>query len=171
MPPDNTVLLHIAKGLQHIHSHRLAHRSVHPKNILIHICSSNVTIKLADFGLCKELTERDSYSVSQEHQGGREEFMAPELLEDLNDGAFSELKGYSSSDTFSAGGVFFYFLTRGVNLFGFGALIISNIYNGKTKNFEGWQHLVNKHYQFITRILSYYILNMLNTIIHAFFFY
>ena len=140
MPPDNTVLLHIAKGLHHIHSHRLAHRNIHPKNILIHICSSNVAIKLADFGLCKELTERDSYSVSQEHQG-RECFMAPELLEDLNDGAFSELKGYSSSDTFSAGCVFFYFLTRGANLFGSGALIVSNIYNGTTVDFEGC-HLI-----------------------------
>jgi serine/threonine-protein kinase/endoribonuclease IRE1 len=153
MPSDNTVLSHIANGLKHIHCHRLAHRNVHPKNILIHHCTINkeVTIKLADFGLCKELSERDSFSVSQEHQGG-ECFMAPELLDDPEDGAISELKGYSSSDTFSAGCVFFFFLTRGTNLFGSGTSIVTNIYNGDRVNFKGL-HYTNSFISYRAHII------------------
>ena len=124
MPPKNTVLLHIVRGLRYVHSRGLAHRRIHPKKIMISL-SSPVVIKLSDFDLCKSVTASGSYSVS----GGRGDdcYKAPEILDDVNDQGISEKWGSIASDTFSAGLVFFYFLTPGWHLFVNGFNIQKNI--------------------------------------------
>lgn len=127
-----TVILHLARALEYIHSKRLVHRNIHPRNVLIH---RDQIIKLTDFEYCKVASEEGSVSYSQDILGG-EAFRAPELLDDDEDVGVSEKKGYISSDVFSVGCVFFFFLTEGLNLFGAGLMVPSRIVNGKAVNFE-----------------------------------
>ena len=96
--------------------------------------SSPVVIKLSDFDLCKSVTTSGSYSVS----GGRGDdcYKAPEILDDDDDQGISEKRGSIASDIFSAGLVFFYFLTPGWHLFGNGFNIPTNIVNKEHVNWE-----------------------------------
>jgi len=128
-----TVILHLARALEYIHSKRLVHRNIHPKNVLIHY---DGVIKLTDFECSKMASEGGSVSHSQDNPGG-EAFRAPELFDDGEDDGVSEKKGYISSDVFSVGCVFFFFLGEGlINLFGAGTSIQANIINGNDVNSE-----------------------------------
>lgn len=126
MPSDATVLFDIVRGLRYVHFNGLAHRNIHPKNILIAINKhSSVIIKLADFGLCKSVNDRGSYSFSQDH--GSVCYKAPEVLHDENN---REKRGSIAGDTFSAGLVFFFYLSKGYHLFGCNSIHIRiNIVN------------------------------------------
>jgi serine/threonine protein kinase len=53
----------MAKGLQYIHSMNLVHRDIKPENMMISI-TQPVLIKLADFGLCKPVNQRGTFSIS-----------------------------------------------------------------------------------------------------------
>jgi serine/threonine protein kinase len=119
MPPDGQVLYQIANGLRYIHSRNLVHRDVKPDNILISM-TTPVQMKLSDFGLVKKISPQGTYT--QSGLKGTLIWMAPEILELLNhsrDSTTEELpRGSIQSDTFAAGCVFFYFLTRGKHPFG-----------------------------------------------------
>ena len=118
MPSEATVLLNIVSGLVYVHSRGLAHRNIEPKNILIS-STLPVFIKLADFGLSKPVSTSGSFSVSRDHPVESTLcWKAPEMLDHTDDEAFSEKRGSIASDTFSAGCVFFYFLTPGWHPFG-----------------------------------------------------
>lgn len=117
MPSDATVLLDIVRGLRYVHFKGLAHRNIHPKNILIS-STLPVVVKLADFGLCKSVNDRGSHSVSRDQ--GSVCYKAPELLDDNN----PEKRGSIASDTFSAGLVFFFYLSKGFHLFGRNPILI-----------------------------------------------
>lgn len=110
MPSDATVLLDIIRGLRYVHFMGLAHRNIHPKNILIS-SSLPVVIKLAGFRLSKPVNDRGSHSISR--SDGSVCYKAPEMLVDNPD-----KRGSIASDTFSAGLVFFFFLSKGFHLFG-----------------------------------------------------
>ena len=60
-PSDPIVLYQIADGLDYIHSQKLIHRDIKPDNILI---SMNGQLKLSDFGLSKQISTRDTCSMS-----------------------------------------------------------------------------------------------------------
>ena len=112
LPSDQTVLYQIADGLHYIHSHKLVHRDVKPENVLI---SMTGQIKLSEFGLCHRQiaspATMDTFSA-----GGFKApvmWMAPELLQQLDIKPDSPVKSTPQSDIFSAGCVFFVFVTRG----------------------------------------------------------
>jgi serine/threonine-protein kinase/endoribonuclease IRE1 len=119
LPPDGIVLYQIANGLHYIHSRNLVHRDVKPGNILISI-TTPIQMKLSDFGYVKKISPQGTFT--QSGLKGTEKWMAPEILELLKlmeDDSNIELPhGTIQSDTFAAGCVFFYFLTRGKHPFG-----------------------------------------------------
>jgi serine/threonine protein kinase len=136
MPPDDVVLCQIAKGLDYIHSKDLVHRDVKPDNILISI-GTPIQMKLSDFGFVKKISPQGTFS--QSGLKGTEKWMAPEMLELLNDDTISDLTltsnelphGTVQSDTFASGCVFFYFLTRGFHPFGNSVFVSANVVQNK----------------------------------------
>lgn len=108
LPSDISVLREITSGLLYIHSENLVHRNIKPENILI---SKDGRMKVSDLSFADCLTHGSCCWV------------AHELLEMMTTASCklkekSELsiswKVKPSSDIFSAGCVFFVFLTRGV---------------------------------------------------------
>jgi serine/threonine protein kinase len=133
-PSDEIVLFQIADGLDYIHSKKLIHRDIKPDNILI---SMNGQLKLSDFGLSKQISTRDTCSMSG--MKGTLLWMAPELR--ANNGVNN--KGTPKSDVFPCGCVFFGFLTReygGIHPFGDvngdHLEVQNNIRDGKLINFD-----------------------------------
>ncbi len=124
LPPDVLVIFQIWMGLVYIHSLNLVHRDIKPDNILISI-TSPVQMKLSDFGYCKRVSPQGTYT--QSGLKGTSNWMAPELLENLDVSADKLPRGTIESDTFAAGCVFFYFLTRGKHPFGKPSLVPANI--------------------------------------------
>jgi serine/threonine protein kinase len=147
LPLDGRVLYQIANGLHYIHSQNLVHRDVKPDNILISK-TTPVQMKLSDFGFVKKTSSRGTFT-QQSGLKGTLIWMAPEILELLNhssDSTSEELpRGSIQSDTFAAGCVFFYVLTRGKHPFGRNSLTIPiNILN---KNpIELNQHVQSKYF-------------------------
>ena len=135
LPTDREVLYEIADGLDYVHSQRLVHRDIKPANILV---SSNSIIKISDFGLSKKISTNSTCNMSG--LKGTFLWMPPEFL---GDETKIQTKGTKQSDIFSAGLVFFMFLTRhegGIHLFGnkndqIG--VQSNIRNNKPVNIKG----------------------------------
>ena len=119
MPSDRLVLLQIALGLQHIHSIGFVHGEIHPGNILLFKTDGpNFLVKLSDFGLCKPVLIRGNQSGTIL---GPLNWMTRECIEHvLREGLSSTTlqRGGVSSDIFSAGCTFFFYLTRGVHPFG-----------------------------------------------------
>ncbi len=131
LPPDRAVLYQIANGLRYIHSRKLVHRDVKPDNILISM-TTPVQMKLSDFGFVKKTSPQGIYT--QSGLKGTLIWMAPEILELLNHSRDSTPSkeiphGSIQCDTFAAGCVFFYFLTRGTHPFGNYFTIPLNIVN------------------------------------------
>jgi serine/threonine protein kinase len=125
LPPDGIVLYQIANGMHYIHSQDLVHRDVKPDNILISM-TTPIQMKLSDFGFVKKTSHRGTFE--QSGLKGTEKWMAPEILELMEDDNITELPhGTIQSDTFAAGCVFFYFLTRGKHPFGKSYQIMMNI--------------------------------------------
>lgn len=124
LPPNVQVLYQIANGLDYIHSRNLVHRDVKPENILISL-TSPAQMKISDFGFCKDVSLRGSFSQSA--LKGTRNWMAPEMLEIINKGENEQdtlPRGTIQSDTYSAGCVFFYFLTDGYHPFGINSYVV-----------------------------------------------
>ncbi len=139
MPSQKDVLLQLATGLEYIHTQKIIHRDITPKNILIWVNPENtkeVLLKWADFGLSKQIGKSETYTVSKVR--GAEGWFAPEILKILDDEetSLSEAKqrGTIKSDVFNEGLVFGYYLLKGRHLFG--ALAESNIYGNKPVNLD-----------------------------------
>ncbi|XP_032789017.2 serine/threonine-protein kinase/endoribonuclease IRE1 isoform X2 [Daphnia magna] len=119
LPGDAQVLYQIANGLDYIHVTNLVHRDIKPENILISL-TSPAQMKISDFGFCKKVNARGSFSQSA--LKGTLIWMAPEMLmiwKEADDNEQDTLpRGTIQSDTYSAGCVFFYFLTNGSHPFG-----------------------------------------------------
>lgn len=134
MPSNAKVFLDITRGLRYIHSKGFAHRNIKPSNILISE-GLPVTLVISDFGLSKPIS-RDTGSCSISHSnssnGDTACWTAPEMLDDPNDEAYGDKRGTTASDVFSAGCVFFYFLTMGWHPFGEPKFTKQNIKNGES---------------------------------------
>ena len=153
LPPDATVLYDIACGLTYIHSKNLVHRDIKPTNVLISL-TDPVTIKISDFGLLsKPTSSQGTFPAS----GIKEtlNWTAPECFppQDSKEGIVE--RGSIESDIFSAGCVFFYFVTRGIHPFGVGVGIVANIRKDKPVNLNGKKILKNSFLKYDTK--SYYI--------------
>jgi serine/threonine-protein kinase/endoribonuclease IRE1 len=123
MPPETEVLLQLAKGLEYIHQRGLVHRDIKPQNVLIRLNSTTqqVVMKWADFGFCKRVNERGSFSMSGVR--GTYDYFAPEILKLLDDDQIAtenedKKRGTVKSDVFAEGLVFGYFISGGVHPFG-----------------------------------------------------
>ena len=130
MPHHIEALIQMAQGLEYIHSNNLIHRDIKPSNILISLSSSSATalMKLSEFGFVKPSNYgghqcQCSSTSSSENKSNDLCWTAPEILRVMlkrQEGYSSPLSsekdigsiGDSSSDIFSLGCVFFYFLVK-----------------------------------------------------------
>jgi serine/threonine protein kinase len=140
LPHHLVVFLQLALGLEYIHSKNLIHRDIKPQNVLISVDSNGdkVTMKWADFGLCRFVNERGTYTMTSEIKGTIN-WYAPELLK-----LYSQLsntiqrpRGTVKSDVFVLALVFGYLLLEGRHLYGLGFEIPTNIMNNILVNMEG----------------------------------
>ena len=124
MPAPEKVLLQLAEGLEYIHSKKIVHRDIKPHNVLFKVdaVSQKVTMKWADFGLSKPLSDCGHFSLSDATGSGTHCWIAPEILEKNSFAAASNNNGNPKisfkCDIWSAGCVFFYYLTKGKHPFG-----------------------------------------------------
>lgn len=70
----------ITQALAHIHSHRIVHRDLKPQNILIDTRSGAPQVKLADFGIAKELDDKQHSMTRTGMIIGTVGYMAPEQI-------------------------------------------------------------------------------------------
>lgn len=78
------VLEQAAAGLEFLHSKHILHRDIEPGNILLKVTGSNVTAKIADFGITKFLPDGAS-SATLTRVVGKESWRAPEVLEYIDE--------------------------------------------------------------------------------------
>jgi serine/threonine protein kinase len=128
----------MANGLNYIHSKRFVHRDIKPANILFQLNKAStcpITFKISDFGFVKVTSEEGSFSLSEIK--GTKNYMAPELLEPLNEkgtirsSSANRPKGSHAADVFAMGCVFYYFWTNGQHPFEKGLSIGENIIDNK----------------------------------------
>ncbi|XP_057367233.2 uncharacterized protein LOC130688278 [Daphnia carinata] len=150
LPRDAQVLYQIANGLDYIHASRLVHRDIKPENVLISL-TSPAQIKISDFGFCKKVNVRGSFSQSA--LKGTWSWMAPEMLVILNEAEDNEQdtlpRGTIQSDTYSAGCVFFYFLTNGNHPFGTYPYAIPNVLENNPTALITAENLPKDHFAYI----------------------
>ncbi|KZS12225.1 Uncharacterized protein APZ42_022291 [Daphnia magna] len=149
LPGDAQVLYQIANGLDYIHATNLVHRDIKPENILISL-TSPAQMKISDFGFCKKVNVRGSFSQSA--LKGTLIWMAPEMLVILNEADDNEQdtlpRGTIQSDTYSAGCVFFYFLTNGNHPFGIYPYTIPNVLENNPKLLIAAEKLPKDHFAY-----------------------
>jgi len=136
LPNNDQVLLELAEGLEYIHSKNIVHLDIKPQNVLFSITSSSDDIPLifkwADFGHSKLVRDDGNVFIS-DTTGGRPGTLfwtAPEILDLGNSESNTSTSPSSDSDSsndleisvecdiWSAGCVFFYYITKGKHPFG-----------------------------------------------------
>jgi serine/threonine protein kinase len=71
------IIIQVAKALAHAHARNLIHRDVKPKNIMI---SNNGTVKLADMGLARAVTDIEAAQSEAGKAYGTPYYIAPEQI-------------------------------------------------------------------------------------------
>lgn len=133
MPSEKSVLFQLTSGLDYIHSKGIVHCNIKPENVVIVGSDTDVHVKWAGFGHCKQILDRVSLELMQ----GSMNWMAPELLKCLFFPSDNEPGLLTvQSDLFSAGCVFFFFLAGGIHPFGDGQEIVPNILSGNQSNIQ-----------------------------------
>ncbi|XP_057381427.1 serine/threonine-protein kinase/endoribonuclease IRE1-like [Daphnia carinata] len=140
MPRHIEVFHQLASGLEDIHSKKLIHRDIKPKNILISLPTAGkneeITIKWADFGLSRTVNERGTFTMKSGIKGTKK-WLAPEILKLLKTG--QEGRGDVRGDVFALALVFGYLLLDGQHLYGSTknkGEIIKNVIDGKPINMQ-----------------------------------
>ncbi len=132
--PHLISFLHLALGLEYIHSKNLIHRDIKPENVLISVDSAGlVTMKWADFGFSRVVNERGTFTQSKIK--GTDKWYAPELLKSLESDKLG--RGTVKSDVFSIALVFGYLLLGGKHLYGPKFDISNNILKQTPVNMGG----------------------------------
>lgn len=113
MPTDEEALRQMTSGLQYLHSKNFAHQNIKPSNVLV---SSSATLKWSDYGLCKQVTNKEEIvSIPKTLFWTAPELIIKPTKDEKGNKMFER---HVRSDIFSAGCVFFYFLSRGIHPFG-----------------------------------------------------
>jgi serine/threonine protein kinase len=129
MPSQRDSLIHMADGVQYIHSQDLVHRDIKPENVLIYV-KDEVLLKISDFG-CSKQSRDGVFSVSSQISGTTN-YMAPEILRSSDKNVREPgIKMRNASDVFALGCTFFVFLTKGTHPFGDGFSAVPKILEGK----------------------------------------
>ncbi|XP_057381342.1 serine/threonine-protein kinase/endoribonuclease IRE2-like isoform X2 [Daphnia carinata] len=119
LPPHIDMFLQLAAGLEYIHSMNFIHRDIKPQNILISVRNDGqkeeITIKWADFGLTKPVSERGTFDISE--ICGTDGWFAPEILR-MCEKRNIDSRGNVKSDVFVLALVFGYLLLKGKHLYG-----------------------------------------------------
>lgn len=143
IPSPANVLIQLSKGLEYIHSKKLAHRDIKPDNVLISANKNGpVTVKWADFGLSKEVDDQGCYILSTFR--GAMNYWPLETYEAYDrvskEGKLDRyviIKGVEKEtnlrDIFAAGCLFAQFLTGGKHPFGSPAEVKNNIEAGNPR--------------------------------------
>ncbi|XP_039270373.2 uncharacterized protein LOC120345055 isoform X1 [Styela clava] len=102
-------LLHLMHGLLHIHDNSIIHRDLKPQNVLRSL--DKKYIKVADFGLSKQMNPEKSKISKSASEIGTDGWGSPEH--------YSPVKTMSlKSDIYSAGLVYYFALSGGKHVFG-----------------------------------------------------
>jgi serine/threonine protein kinase len=137
IPSDEQFCFQLISGLQYIHEKGLVHGSIKPTNIFTSSSDKDPQIKLSDFGLTTTSRLNEGHTTQRSIGGflSSRYWFAPELLDPINN---RQNKPTKESDIFSAGSVFFYFLSKGCHLFGDAIhKIIDNTQKGLHSNLFG----------------------------------
>ena len=96
------IMAQITKGLEFLHSLRIAHRDIKPENILVKNESpaTGIVVKLTDFGLAKFIDPDDSTSAMETNLGTYH-YKAPEFSDANPDDG--KIKYHKDIDTFALG--------------------------------------------------------------------
>ena len=98
--PKIKLMRQIINGIAFLHSHRIAHRDIKPKNILVK-SDRYATLKLADFGLAKIL-HPDASSSGMSSNVGTELYKAPEFWNSVPPKYYRNIDVYAAGLTFTA---------------------------------------------------------------------
>jgi len=72
-----SIIIQVARALQHAHEHWIIHRDIKPKNIMITV---EGVVKLADMGLARELTDLAAIEAEKGQVWGTPYYIAPEQI-------------------------------------------------------------------------------------------
>ncbi|CAL8069950.1 unnamed protein product [Orchesella dallaii] len=150
--PPVEVLRQITTGLAWLHSQNIVHRDLKPENILL--VSHVNKVKLADFGLSRQMMDGNSF-VATSNTGGTPGWMAPEILVCMAEGYQNQCKFTYASDVFSLGCVYYYVLTDGKYAFGDAFRCQGNILDGRSMMMhEHVNHGCSMNILFINSMIS-----------------
>lgn len=98
------IIQQILEVMQKVHDRKILHRDLSPSNIFI----NNGKIKIADFGLGKNLSSHDSHVTQYTHGFGQYYYCSPEQATQLKDAT-------NCSDIFSIGKIINFIMTKNPN--------------------------------------------------------
>lgn len=76
----------ICCGVQHLHHKGIVHRDIKPENLLYTSKKEDSILKLADFGLAKEISEEEGRAMLKASLSGTTAYCAPERLNQSQEG-------------------------------------------------------------------------------------
>ena len=95
------IAIQVAKALSHAHAAGFIHRDVKPKNIII---TSDGTVKLADMGLARAVSDREAAEAEQGKAYGTPYYISPEQIR-------GEVEIDFRTDIYSLGATFYHMVT------------------------------------------------------------
>ncbi|KAI1727474.1 protein kinase domain-containing protein [Ditylenchus destructor] len=106
------ILKQASEGIAHLHSIKIVHRDVKPKNILMNNRNGNIRVLISDFGFCKKIKQGHNSISMMSGMAGTVGWMAPECIQ------YSDCSVTCAVDVFSLGCIFYYVLSDGDHPFG-----------------------------------------------------
>jgi serine/threonine protein kinase len=97
------LLTQAAQALDYLHGQQMVHRDVKPANFLVTEAGGEVTVKLTDLGLAREVTDQESRVTRAGNTVGTIDYMAPEQA---RDSSTADIR----SDLYSLGCTFYHML-------------------------------------------------------------
>jgi serine/threonine-protein kinase len=96
-----SIIIQIARALEHAHAKGFIHRDVKPKNIMI---TRDGTAKLADMGLAREAADAEAAAAEKGRAYGTPYYISPEQIRGVEDVDFR-------ADIYSLGATFYHMIT------------------------------------------------------------